>query len=116
MASTVEPAPSTPPPWWRQPAHVVAALLVLAYVVAVARLRFENAFDPYVAETDWKQAIWHYWRYSAALLARDLRFHVVTAGGYARSFGPLLVLVFLAACLDGTSTRGSFGGGVGADP
>jgi hypothetical protein len=38
---------------------------------------------------------------AAALLARDEVFHKITCGGYPRSFGPTLTLLFLAAWLTG---------------
>ncbi len=147
--------------------------LVAAYVLYVTAVRFAPAFAPYVAETDWKQAVWQYYRYyvkgafpsgqmltdyafiyhgqpvywplmatlstfidpryaatalnifafvgtpvfayfavrgtkaghyaalaAAALIVRDDMFFKLTAGGYARSFGPILVCFFLAAWLN----------------
>src|SRR5687768_5370884 len=33
------------------------------YVLAASIVRFASQFQPYVAETDWKQWVWQYWRY-----------------------------------------------------
>lgn len=152
-------------------ARAGAALLGL-YILGVSVLRFWECLDPWVAETDWKQWVWQYWRYTidgafpaghvitdytfnaqpplyhavmstlsrvfrpvvaanivnwiawalavwaavmavrarsnllvglmgAALFVRDDVVHRITAGGYPRSFGPTLVLLFLAAWLAG---------------
>jgi hypothetical protein len=44
--------------WW------VALALALAWIALLFGESIPQAFRPYVAETDWKQATWHYWRYS----------------------------------------------------
>jgi hypothetical protein len=152
---------------------VLATLAVVVYALAVMKARFTPAFAPWVAETDWKQAVWQYYRYyeegvfpaghaltdyafvyhgqplylplmatlstffdprfaanlinigcfvaalvfiyyavrarsshfvglaSVVFLAHDARFFRITAGGYARTFGPTLTLAFLAAWLSG---------------
>ena len=152
-------------------ARTVAGVIGL-YIVVVSVLRFWQCLDPWVAETDWKQWVWQYWRYHingafpeghvitdytfnaqpplyhaamstlsrlfrpvvaanvvnwiawalalwAAMIAvrartnllvgllgtglfvRDDVVHRITAGGYPRSFGPTLTLLFLAAWLCG---------------
>ena len=43
-------------------AKVVAALLT-TYVISVSIMRFSQCLNPWVAETDWKQWVWQYWRY-----------------------------------------------------
>lgn len=157
----------------RTPAGALDAavtVVALAYVAYASFLRFRGATNPWAVEGDWKQWIWHYWRYheagafppghpltdyafavqpplwwaamaslshvvtprtaavalnvvsysgaivavylavrartghalavaAACLLVRDEAFFQVTAGGYPRSFGPTLVLCFLAAWL-----------------
>jgi hypothetical protein len=155
-----------------RPILVGGTAVVVSYVFVVCVMRFWRAFDPYVAETDWKQWVWQYWRYhvdgafppghlltdyafavqpvlfwapmaalstvftpvvaanllnfvavalavgaiyvavrsrtnhwmglaAAALLVRDSAYFRVTAGGYPRTFGPTLTLLFLAAWLTG---------------
>jgi hypothetical protein len=149
------------------------AIVLCVYVALVSTVRFWGVLQPYVAETDWKQWVWQYWRYNikgafpagnlitdytfnaqppvyhmmmatlstllkptvaadvinwfswtlalgaclaalrsrgasivvclmcAALFVRDDILHKISAGGYPRSFGPTLSLLFLAAWLSG---------------
>jgi hypothetical protein len=44
--------------WW------LILLVGILWCGAIADASIPQAFRPYVAETDWKQAIWQYWRYS----------------------------------------------------
>lgn len=44
-------------------AYVVTTLIALVWVGYLLHLTITQAFRPYVAETDWKQAVWQYWRY-----------------------------------------------------
>jgi hypothetical protein len=152
--------------------ETAVAIALVVYIAAVSVNRFWFCLDPYVAETDWKQWIWQYWRYAldgafpaghvitdytfnaqpplyhlamstltrvftpvvacnivnwfawlvaltacvlamrqrthllvglvvAALFVHDADLHRITMGGYPRSFGPPLVLCFLAAWLNG---------------
>ncbi len=148
------------------------ALALVSYIVSVSVQRFAFCLTPWVAETDWKQWIWQYWRYHvdgafppgnvitdytfnaqpplyhlamstlsrvfrpviaadivswsawvlalwacvvavrrrstvvvglmvALLFVRDDLLHRFSMGGYPRSFGPTLTLLFLAAWLNG---------------
>ncbi len=152
-------------------AKAVAAMLTV-YVISVSIMRFSQCLNPWVAETDWKQWVWQYWRYNipgafpeghpitdytfnaqpplyhlamstlsrvfrpvvaanivnwvawtlalgacvatlrrrasllvglvvAALFVHDDVLHRISMGGYPRSFGPPLVMLFLAAWLNG---------------
>jgi hypothetical protein len=163
-------APDPPSP--RRTFPYVAGGFLIAYIVGASVVRFLPAYQPHVAETDWKQWVWPYWRYhiagafpeghpitdytfnaqpplyrammallssllepvsaanvvnwlawgcgivgiavalraranwvvglvGAALLVRDDVIYRMTAGGYPRSFGPMLTLLFLAAWLSG---------------
>jgi hypothetical protein len=87
-----------PPLWWAAMASIsrvvspptAAALLnVVAFVGAVV-----GAYLAVRAKANHAMAV-----AAACLLVRDDRFFQVTAGGYPRSFGPTLVLLFLAAWL-----------------
>ena len=148
------------------------AIVLITYIVTVTIQRFAYCLSPWVAETDWKQWVWQYWRYHvegafppgnvitdytfnaqpplyfglmaalsslvrpvlaaniinwfawglglwacvvavtrrstvlvglmvALLLVRDDTLHKFSMGGYPRSFGPTLTLLFLAAWLNG---------------
>jgi hypothetical protein len=46
-------------PVWQKTLAVVMTL----YILAVSVHRFSDCLDPWVAETDWKQWVWQYWRY-----------------------------------------------------
>jgi len=148
------------------------SLLLIGYILSVTVQRFAQCLTPWVAETDWKQRVWQYWRYHvdgafppgnvitdytfnaqpplyhlvmstlsrlfrpvvaanivnwiawaaalwacvfavrrrttvvvglmvALLFVRDDLLHKFSMGGYPRSFGPTLTLLFLAAWLNG---------------
>ncbi len=148
------------------------SIAMISYVLVVSVQRFSMCFDPWVAETDWKQWVWQYWRYNikgafpaghvitdytfnaqpplyhlvmmalssvmkpvvaanivnfvswalacwacvvavrrrthllvglacAMLFVHDAGLHRITMGGYPRSFGPTLTLLFMAAWLNG---------------
>jgi hypothetical protein len=161
-----------PRDWPRRAVVLVAAGALLAYIGVTFVVRLGAMFDPWSADGDQAQAVWHYWRYhkagaippgdlltdyafvmhappvwwalmaslssifepvtsakilntlaywltpllafvvvarrshflvgiaAAFLLARSLDFHGIIAGGYARSFGPLLVYLFLWTFLE----------------
>ena len=155
------------PPWQK-----ALALGLISYILTVSVQRFAQCLTPWVAETDWKQWVWQYWRYHtegafppgnvitdytfnaqpplyhlvmstlsrvfrpvlaanivnwiawglalwacvvavrrrstvlvglmvATLFVRDDLLHKFSMGGYPRSFGPTLTLLFLAAFLNG---------------
>ena len=155
-------------PGWQQ----ALTFALSFYIVFVSVQRFSHCLDPWVAETDWKQWIWQYWRYHregafpagnvitdytfnaqpplyhllmstlsrlvtpvlaanivnwiawalalwacvvavrrrttlvvgllvALVFVRDDALHQFSMGGYPRSFGPTLTLLFLAAWLNG---------------
>ena len=43
-------------------ARALSAAMVV-YVISVSIMRFSHCLEPWVAETDWKQWVWQYWRY-----------------------------------------------------
>ena len=48
---------------WRS-AYWLASTIAVVWVFLLLWLTIAQAFRPYVAETDWKQAVWQYWRYN----------------------------------------------------
>lgn len=177
-SSGSEASAASEPPSWRAQLEALpvwgqlAAVLLTVYVVGVSVMRFSQCLVPWVAETDWKQWVWPYWRYSlpgafpeghvvtdytfnaqpplyhaamstlsrvvepvvaanvvnwvawalalfaivwavarrshvvvglaaAAFFVHDDVLHKITMGGYPRSFGPTLTLLFVAAWLNG---------------